>query len=285
MRLPHEKGLLPESEIYDEAPSERANRLLYFIRRAGHYFCEQNYITEKVNGNGFVLYYVVKGKMRLSVHGNEAVICEGELCFINGHEPYRYQALEPLEFLWILMDGANTESFCSEIYMEYGLEIQLEQVVWVSSQMRQILTLLQDNGRIDEVQASKMLHELLCSMLYTSRPAGDEVMPISSDPQIDAVKRYFREHLNEEVSTEELAKEFHLSISQLNRKFREHTGQSPHEYLTNLRINRAKILLKDSQMTIAEIAGEVGYAYDTSLAAAFRRKMGMSPREFRNLSI
>lgn len=83
----------------------------------------------------------------------------------------------------------------------------------------------------------------------------------------------------------ELAQQFHLSASQMNRLFRASTGQSPHEYLINLRINRAKTLLKETQLSVIEIAGEVGYAYDTSFAAAFRAKTGMSPRQFRSMPV
>lgn len=50
-------------------------------------------------------------------------------------------------------------------------------------------------------------------------------------------------------------------------------------------MNRAKILLKETQNSITEIAAEVGYGYDTSFAAAFRSRTGMSPRQFRKMPI
>ncbi len=282
MWLSHERGLLPASEIYEVRASERAQRLLYYLKGAGRFYCDEYYMADGTDRTGFLLLYVVSGVLLLDMNGREEQVSEGELVFLSRRQEYRLRSQNKLEFLWVYMDGVNTVDFCNEILLEYGNIIHLEHAESVSGYMKRILTLFQDLGEIEEIMQSKLLYEMLCSILYRGDHTEHSRTRMSSDPQIEAIKRYFREHMNEEISTEELARNFHLSISQINRKFRDHTGQSPHEYLTNLRLNRAKVLLRDSQMTIAEIAGEVGYAYDTSLASAFRKKMGMSPREFRN---
>ena len=67
--------------------------------------------------------------------------------------------------------------------------------------------------------------------------------------------------------------------------FKEEVGYTPHEYITMLRINRAKELLKSTDFPMSEIALRVGYEYPTSFTAVFQKKVGVTPREFRKMPI
>lgn len=279
MLLPYEKGIKPSSKVYEVTPSDRAVRVLYYLQRVGYFQCDAQYGVKRKGLESFLLYYVIKGKLHISSRGEEVVIREGECGLLNCYEPHEYRAEGSLEYIWIHFDGANTRDFWHEVWQEHGLVLQANSNSRIYEQMLVIYEQLQKVGRIDEVTASKRMYDLLCSLLYVN------CVPEANDPLIAEVQRYLNQHLAEELSTAALAKEFHLSVSQLNRRFREFTGQSPHEYLVNLRVNRAKELLKESKLSITEIAGEVGYAYDTSFAAVFRSKVGMSPRQFRNMPI
>ena len=277
MLLPYEKGLGSMSEIFEVTPSDRAAKLLYFLQRAGYFYCDSDYSIEHTGQDGYLLFYMVKGKMYVSAHGEKATVCAGECGFISCNGVHSYGAVESLEYMWIYFNGANTKAFWKEIRKEHGLIIPAEHSAYIRDQMQQIFYQLRVAGHIEETAASRMLYDMICNML------DDETSDRAGDPLIASVQEYLELHFSEDVSTAALAKQFHLSVSQFNRKFREGTGQSPHEYLVNLRINRAKRLLKETKLSVTEIAGAVGYAYDTSFAAAFRSKVGMSPRQFRNL--
>ncbi|MGN1030119.1 MAG: helix-turn-helix domain-containing protein [Butyricicoccaceae bacterium] len=277
MSLPYERGVQQISELYDATPSRQAQAVLYYLQRAGHFYCDTFYSVEREHYPSFLLLYVIRGALRLRNRGREAVVREGELSLINCYEPHSYRADCKLEYLWLHFDGANTTAFYDAIWQTHGPVIRTDNKV--GERMQQIINQLRTMGQIEEVTASRRLHDLLCSLLY----AADRIE--SEDPLIASVQRYLNEHLQEEIFIPLLAQQFHLSASQLSRLFKSHTGQSPHEYLVNLRINRAKTLLKETRMSVTQIAGEVGYAYDTSFASAFRSKVGMSPRRFREMPI
>lgn len=278
MSLQHEQGLVQMSETYESTPSALAKELLYYILRVGHFYCDTHFTASREDENGFILCYVVKGRMRVRYCKKDVEVDAGELCFINCKGEYSYSALEPLEYLWINFDGLNTKAFWEEINKQHGMVIQVQNPEQVHKRMIQLVERMRAMESVDEAASSCRLHDIMCSLLY-STSVGE-----AKDPQIAAAQRYLSQHLAEDLSTTVLAKEFHLSVSQLNRKFRESTGQSPHEYLVQLRMNRAKVLLRESRLSIAEIAEAVGYAYDTSFAAVFRSKVGMSPRQYRNMS-
>lgn len=66
--------------------------------------------------------------------------------------------------------------------------------------------------------------------------------------------------------------------------FRNHMGKTPNEYLTELRTNKAKELLINTNYRIIDIALQTGYTNASSFSRAFRTKVGMSPQDYRNNS-
>ena len=69
--------------------------------------------------------------------------------------------------------------------------------------------------------------------------------------------------------------------SNLMRVFRKATGQTPIEYLVRLRIQRAMDMLRNTDLTVTEIALEVGFNDSNYFTRQFRRILGESPRSFR----
>ncbi len=92
---------------------------------------------------------------------------------------------------------------------------------------------------------------------------------------------YMAANLAKEISLDELAAVANLSPHHFCRAFRQSTGLPPHRYQIKLRIERAKALLADTRMSIADIAAEVGYEDQGQLARLFRREVGASPSRYR----
>ncbi|WP_407700199.1 helix-turn-helix domain-containing protein [Steroidobacter agaridevorans] len=72
-----------------------------------------------------------------------------------------------------------------------------------------------------------------------------------------------------------------LSRFHFCRVFRLSVGTSPREYLLQLRLQRAKALLKDSSSSVCEIAGICGFADQSHLTRMFRRRVGATPARWR----
>jgi AraC family transcriptional regulator len=95
------------------------------------------------------------------------------------------------------------------------------------------------------------------------------------------VMEYINEHLHDELSLAELARTAKLSPHYFATVFRAGTGMSPHRYVIERRIDRARDLLRRHDKTISEIAYAVGFSSQSHLTANFRRTTGMTPRKFR----
>lgn len=81
-----------------------------------------------------------------------------------------------------------------------------------------------------------------------------------------------------------LANELNVTISHLSTTFKQRMGENLSTYLTDLRIRHACDLLRDTNMNIADVCRSSGYDSPKYFAKVFKRKMGLRPSEFRNVT-
>ena len=92
---------------------------------------------------------------------------------------------------------------------------------------------------------------------------------------------YINDNLSRKVTLTEIAEVAHVSPYHFARLFKSTTGLSPHQYVIQRRVERAKTLLADTDLTIAEVAEAVGFAHQSHLAFHVRRLLGVSPKALR----
>ncbi len=110
---------------------------------------------------------------------------------------------------------------------------------------------------------------------------------LGSDAQrtVRRAMAYIHEHYAEPISREEMAAHVGVSARHLTRCFQQEVGLSPITYLNRYRIKKAKHLLDSSDMSITEIAIEVGFSSSNYFTDAFRREVGMTPRDYRRRNL
>ena len=92
---------------------------------------------------------------------------------------------------------------------------------------------------------------------------------------------YIEAHLDQDISLSELAAVTDLSRHHFGEAFKTSTGTSPHRYVVERRLHRAKELLLGTAQTLAEIAVAVGFASHSHFTCYFRRLTGTTPSRFR----
>ncbi len=106
-------------------------------------------------------------------------------------------------------------------------------------------------------------------------------MVVGSQNAVQEVCRYIREHLSEELSRNELAATVFMSPHYLSHVFREKTGDSLTNYITEQRIQKAKELLLSSNQSIRDIALACGFQNISYFAKQFKRATGKTPQAYR----
>lgn len=128
--------------------------------------------------------------------------------------------------------------------------------------------------------------ELLLYLEALELPKGRNEKPYFYSTQVEkvkAVQQFLIAHMDEHYTQEELSRRFDIPLTPLKNCFKTVFGASIGSYLLEYRMNQAAVLLRTKRkMSVAEIAGCVGYDSPSKFAAAFRRKMGMTPMDYRN---
>lgn len=103
----------------------------------------------------------------------------------------------------------------------------------------------------------------------------------SNQALVEKLDNYMRTNLQHPLERADLARVAHLSPSHLARVFRQTTGKSPLERLTELRIAQACAMLGESSLPITRIALDVGFNSFSHFTSLFKKKVGVSPSQYR----
>jgi transcriptional regulator GlxA family with amidase domain len=102
------------------------------------------------------------------------------------------------------------------------------------------------------------------------------------NPGVSRAIQFMEQNLNKRLTLEEIAGEAGYSPSYLTTIFRKKTGYSPLSYFSHLKISKACEYLDFSKMKIKEIAFLMGYSDPYYFSKDFQKKIGLSPRNYRN---
>ena len=95
------------------------------------------------------------------------------------------------------------------------------------------------------------------------------------------LKSYIDMHIEERISVKTLSELIYRSESQTIRIFKQNYKKTPYEYLLDGKINRAKILMTNTNISVKETAYRLGFSDEHYFSGIFRKKTGFSPTEYR----
>ena len=132
---------------------------------------------------------------------------------------------------------------------------------------------------IDDLDA---LLRRLCDYLLSGNGSSEETGSAEEEDEIVQVVHYMEEHFSDpEISMTAIADSFDLSTTRFSLSFKERMGMSPLDYLTLLRIEKAKELLVSTNLTIQDISSQVGYYDSGSFIRRFKQVAGETPLQYR----
>jgi AraC family transcriptional regulator len=99
--------------------------------------------------------------------------------------------------------------------------------------------------------------------------------------KLNRVLAFIDEHVADTVPVDELASTVHMSPCHFARMFKQTVGQAPHVYITGQRMERAKELLRNTDLPLVDVAASAGFQTQAHFAGVFRKHAGVTPRMFR----
>lgn len=103
----------------------------------------------------------------------------------------------------------------------------------------------------------------------------------SLSKEMDYAAKYIDNHIGKQISISNLAKKSGYSLTYFTKKFKKAFGCTPSEYISNLKIEKAQSLLRDQNLTVAEVAYLLGFSDTSYFSNFFKLKTGLYPAYYR----
>lgn len=138
---------------------------------------------------------------------------------------------------------------------------------------------------IDRVELARVLNRVREMVSRVGVEHGSVVQEAHDEKErllIRRVKELVNEFLDQDISLQFLAERVYLHPKYVSEIFKRETGRNLSDYVTELRMDKAKKLLKETTLKIAEISAMCGYANHKYFASLFKHHTGKTPKEFRD---
>lgn len=271
-------GILPNSLCVPLTPTAHAQALYFYPVLCGHYFCDGAYQVVRDHYDNPLLMFLRSGALRVQYGGQEYRAEKGDIVLLDCDQPHRYTAEKTgVEFLYLHFDGTGAHALAHAI-AEQGPLLRREENISIGEQLFELVQAYRRRGIETEALDSLRIYQMLMQLAMPPRSL------VQRDNPITQTVLYIRAHVGEAISLQELADMAHLSAFHYSHEFKRQTGFSPTEYIINTRLEKAKMLLLQTTMPVADIAYAVGYESGSSLSNLFLKKVGCSPREYRKNS-
>jgi AraC family transcriptional regulator len=134
---------------------------------------------------------------------------------------------------------------------------------------------------IDSLKTALAVH--LLRNYCVTRPKLSSYSNGLSQVTLTLVKEYINDHLHQDLKLDEIAAIAQLSPYHFLRLFKQSIGITPHQYILQCRLNQAKHLLQNSNLSTAEIAIRTGFCDQSHLTRYFKRIIGVTPKQLLQL--
>lgn len=260
-------GILPQSICFSFTPSDLAQKLYFYPTWCGHYYCTDNYFMKRETYPPLLILFIREGELYVEYQNQSFNAQKGDVILLDCSKPHYYHARNGLEFLYMHFDGSNSHEICQHILEIKGPLIQEDSNILIGRLLYNMVDFYQNEGIESMFQSSMRIYHIF---EYLLKPP---VLQTESETPIEESIHYIRQNYHEPLNLNKLAEIANLSPYYYAHCFKEETGYSPMEYVTNTRLEQAKIKLIRTQKNVEEIADEVGYSSSSSFINMFVKKL------------
>jgi AraC family transcriptional regulator len=171
----------------------------------------------------------------------------------------------------------NTEQL-DLVYRFAKQDLQLQHIAML------LLAELRSDGMMGQLYGESLSQALVIHLLRHYSEVIQIITPENRNLthiQLQQVIDYIHTHLNRDLSLGELASVINISPTYFANLFKQAMGISPHQYVIQQRVKRAEVMLKRTDLAIADIALQVGFSSQSHLTQHFKRFTGMTPKQVR----
>ncbi len=267
-------------------PSQFAKSSLIHLQEVGSLQATRQHTSSRQGLGSYLFFLIESGQGTLNYDGTSYELSEGDCVFIDCRKPYSHTTSKKLWKLdWVHFHGTNMEN----IYLKY-LERGGQPVFRADSPKHYldiidgIYGIASSDDYLRDMKIYEQLTRLLTLLMEESwHPENIPENTAGKKKSLQEIKAYLETTYTEKITLDDLASRFYINKYYLTRIFKEQYGSTITNYILELRITRAKQLLRFSEMPIEEVGNAVGINDANYFARIFRKIEGTTPHNYRKL--
>lgn len=230
------------------------------------------------------LFYIKSGNGRFLFEDHSNPISAGDFIIINPNIVHTEisSKSDSLEYIAIGFEGFTFKHSQGKKAAP-GIFIHPNQTDQIKVLLDTLIMEAAKQNTLYENYCQNLLEILLIFLLRHSNYQVQRTDNKQINSHIVAVKEYIEVHFNSDITLDKLAEVSHMSKYYMAHSFRESFGVSPIEYLNNIRINEACILLETTNFSIAEVSDFTGFSSQSYFSQSFKAKLSITPSEYRKV--
>lgn len=223
------------------------------------------------------VFYILKGSFKMIINNEEIIVPENSIFFgKTSSTTFLTDNHEEAEFICFHFQLFNYDL---PFYKTFHIESSNTEIETIN----RIIKCLRMQSELGIGSANAIFMDLLFGWLRKIRSSDTEKTP-HYNVILDA-ELYINEHITENLTIEEISKHFNFSEKHFRYLFNRIIGISPKKYMEKIKCERAFELLKNTSLSVAEIAEKLNYSSPQHLATSMKKIFNLAPSDCRKTSV
>ena len=273
------EGLERETVFTPDLPSRP---LPITVTRFGITNPDPKYHVKRENSLVYIIEYVVCGRGYIKINGKKYKLEAGDTYIVHSGDKCEYYSdkSDPYKKYWI---NFEPKYFFTEMINSYGIKERVFHGLDLSKYFERLFE-LKNKPLINEslyLDVSRILFNIIVDIAeYTERARNDSHEELAAMIQLK-----LRQSISRNVTIEDIARELYRTPNDIIYQFKKKFGITPYAHLIDMRISMAKELLTNTDKSIKAISDYLCFFSEYHFSNTFKKKVGVSPREFRKTKV
>ncbi|KWU64110.1 AraC family transcriptional regulator [Priestia megaterium] len=269
--------------MYFPALSDEDMKLPFYVTSAGSWR-HQTHIKRQGEFPDYQWIQCTKGRGELRVNDEVYIIKENEGMFLTPHVPHEYYPVtSEWQVCWVSFNGSVIDDIMLSLQFINSGKIVLTNAESLYRMLQELMDRLEENHTSSTMQCSELLYSVILKLRQDSVYIESKSR-LQQITQLNPVLRYIEEYYHQPLTLEVLAQQLNVTEQYTCLLFQQSLGIRPFEYVTRVRIQKAKkLLLKNNQISVQDIARQVGYEHPSYFIKRFKEQENVTPTIFRKM--
>lgn len=279
----YSKSWSENSKRIISSPCDYVKNIFFYIQEVGYFNTDASYFTQRENLHSYLVLYCVSGQGILTYDDEKFIISPKQAFWIDceKNHDYRNYKCDNWEFYWVHFYGNGLNGYYNQYKTNNSPVIDFYDDTTV---MESIKSIIHNEEHLDIrthlLNSYELTRIMTQFLLYTN--FNDE-LSFYMPRYLKEVKRDIERRFFEHITLDDLASRHCMDKYHLSKEFKKWIGFSPIEYVIKLRISNAKELLKNSELSVNEIAQRVGFNNTGHFINLFKKQEDMTPLKYRKI--